>query len=70
MNTKIGIVALAFTLVGAFTAPVAPLAQESNLQLARGPNVYAMRMDGCPYYPSPVACRSTQSAGHADTHRA
>ena len=31
----------------------------SNLQTAPTPNAYAMRMDRCPYYPSPALCGMT-----------
>jgi hypothetical protein len=65
MNTKlIGItVAFAVTITGAVLAATAGAAAAgSNRPSARDPNVYAMRMDGCPYYPSPVACHSGAGA--------
>jgi hypothetical protein len=60
MDTKVWIVALAFTIVGGLG--IAPListavAEGVNHQSAAGStSAPAMRMDRCPYYPSPVAC--------------
>jgi hypothetical protein len=59
MNTKVGIVTLAFTIVTALTVAAAP--QASTVQSARSANVYQMRMDACPYYPSPVVCHANSS---------
>jgi hypothetical protein len=53
MNTKVIGITLAFTMMGGLLA----LADRSKLQSANSANVFAMKMDGCPYYPSPVVCR-------------
>jgi hypothetical protein len=65
MNTKlIGITfALAVTLAGAVSSVTAGAATKGViLQPANTSNSYAMRMDRCPYYPSPVVCRSAPAA--------
>jgi hypothetical protein len=55
MNTKMTgtIVALAVTITG---AALATAAERSKPQSSNSPNVYEMRLDRCPYYPSPVVC--------------
>jgi hypothetical protein len=61
MNTKIiGItLALAVTITGGALAMTAgAMAEGAKLQLSNSSNVYEMR-DRCPYYPSPVVCRTT-----------
>jgi len=65
MNTKlIGITfALAVALTGAAGSVTAGAASKGAiLQRANTPNAYAMRMDRCPYYPSPVVCHTGQGA--------
>jgi hypothetical protein len=64
MNTKAHIFALAFTIasgfvVGAITSTA--IAEGFKPQLASHSNTYAMRMDRCPYYPSPVFCRGVRA---------
>jgi hypothetical protein len=56
MNTKLGFVALAFAAASALSV-AAVSAQGADSHTARAANAYVMRMDRCPYYPSPVACR-------------
>jgi hypothetical protein len=60
MNTKmIGItLALAVTITGGMLA----VEDGSTLQSPNSSNVYEMRMDRCPYYPSPVVCHSGSKA--------
>jgi hypothetical protein len=60
MNTKmIGItLALAVTITGGMLA----VEDGSTLQSPNSSNVYEMRMDRCPYYPSPVVCHSGSQA--------
>ena len=60
MNTKmIGItLALAVTITGGMLA----VEDGSTLQSPNNSNVYEMRMDRCPYYPSPVVCHSGSKA--------
>ena len=53
MKKVIGI-ALAFTIIGG----VVIVAEGPELQSANSANAYSMNLDRCPYYPSPVACRS------------
>jgi len=58
MNTKIFSIALAATiLVGGLAA-----AEPSKTNAVNSTDTYAMRMDRCPYYPSPVLCRDTLKA--------
>jgi hypothetical protein len=59
MRCVIGIgVALAISAAGGIFAANASRGSETvGINLAEGP-VFSMRNDGCPYYPSPVACRS------------
>jgi hypothetical protein len=54
MHTKIIGIALALTMIGGVLA----LARDAKLQSANSSNVVPIRMDGCPYYPSPVFCHS------------
>jgi hypothetical protein len=57
--------ALAVTITGGLLALTASaVADGSKLQSANSSNVYAMKMDRCPYYPSPVVCRD-RSRAHA-----
>jgi hypothetical protein len=61
MNTKtIGIsLALAVTITGGALAVTAgAVAERSKLQSPNNSNVHEVRLDRCPYYPSPVVCRS------------
>jgi hypothetical protein len=55
--------ALAVTITGGLLALTASaVADGSKLQSANSSNVYAMKMDRCPYYPSPVVCRDGSRA--------
>jgi hypothetical protein len=54
MITKVIAVTLAFTVLGGALA----LAQGSKPQATNSANVHAKNLDRCPYYPSPVFCRS------------
>jgi hypothetical protein len=61
MNTKIIGITLAFaaTITGGVLAVAAgAVAEGSKLQSPNRSNVHEMRMDRCPYYPSPVVCHS------------
>jgi hypothetical protein len=58
MTAKVIVITLAVTITGGVFA----LADGSKLQSANSANVHAMRMDRCPYYPSPVFCRSGSRA--------
>jgi hypothetical protein len=58
MNTKIIGIALAVTIVSGGLA----VAEGSKAHSKNGTNVHAMRMDRCPYYPSPVVCRDFSRA--------
>src|SRR5262249_10902247 len=53
-------VALALGIVGYLTIATGVTAGSSKLQSA-GANTHAVRMDGCPYYPSPVFCRGAST---------
>ena len=54
MTTKVIAVTLAFTVLsGTLT-----LASGSKPQAMNSANVHAMNLDRCPFYPSPVFCRS------------
>ena len=58
MNTKIFSIALAATiLVGGLAA-----AEPSKTNAVNSTDIYAMRMDRCPYYPSPVVCHDMLKA--------
>jgi hypothetical protein len=68
MNTKmIGtFVALAATFTGAALATTAGSAAErSKLQSSDNANIYEMRLDRCPYYPSPVVCHGGSNGSTA-----
>lgn len=54
MTTKVIVATLTFAVMGGMPA----LAQSSKPQAANKANVHAMDLDRCPYYPSPVFCRS------------
>jgi hypothetical protein len=54
MTAKVIVITTALTIMGGVLA----LADGSKLQSVNSANVHAMRMDRCPYYPSPVFCRS------------
>ncbi len=60
MTTKVIVITLAFTILGGTLA----LAQSSKAHATNSANVHAMNLDRCPYYPSPVFCRSR--AGEQD----
>jgi hypothetical protein len=54
MTTKVIFVALAFTVVAGILA----IAQSSKPQTTSSALVQVKHFDRCPYYPSPVFCRS------------
>jgi hypothetical protein len=56
----IGIV-LAVTFAGCLAIATGATARDPKLQ-SEGANHHAMRMDGCPYYPSPVFCGDASTA--------
>jgi hypothetical protein len=58
MNTKVLGITLAFTMMGGVLA----LADGSKLKSWNSANIFAMKMDRCPYYPSPVVCRGGSRA--------
>ena len=61
MNTKIIGITLALTVTitgGVLAVAAGGLAEGSKLQSPNSSNVYEMRMDRCPYYPSPVFCHN------------
>ena len=61
MKTNILGITLAVTITGGLLALTASaVADGSKLQSANSSNVYAMKMDRCPYYPSPVVCREVR----------
>jgi hypothetical protein len=53
---------LAFAVLGGTLA----LAQGSKPQATNGANVHAKSLDRCPYYPSPVFCRSVSGSREQD----
>jgi hypothetical protein len=53
---------LAFTVLGGTLA----LAQGSKPQATSSANVHAKNLDRCPYYPSPVFCRSEPRSREQD----
>jgi hypothetical protein len=64
MKTNVLGITLAVTITGGLLALTAnAVADGSKLQSANSSNVYAMRMDRCPYYPSPVVCREHMTSG-------
>jgi hypothetical protein len=68
MNTKVigTIVALAVTITGAaFATTAGTAAERSKPQSSNGSNVYEMRLDRCPYYPSPVVCHGGSNSSTA-----
>lgn len=69
MRCIIGIgLALAISGTGGIFAANASKGSEKASMFSDERPVFSVRNDGCPYYPSPVACRS-DSAGHADSER-
>ena len=58
MNNSVIGIALALTIVGGLAVANSATAERSKLQAPGSASVHAMRMDACPYYPSPVVCRS------------
>jgi hypothetical protein len=56
MTMKAIVATLAFTIMGGMPA------------LSDGSSVYAMKMDRCPYYPSPVVCRGSPRARTTRSH--
>jgi hypothetical protein len=64
MKTNVLGITLAVTLTGGLLALTAStVTDDSKLQSANSSNVYAMRMDRCPYYPSPIVCREHMTSG-------
>lgn len=64
MNTKAHIFALAFIIASGFAVvAITSTATADGLkpQLANRSNIYAIRMDRRPYYPSPVFCRGVRA---------
>jgi hypothetical protein len=53
---------LAFTVLGGTLA----LAQGSKPQATNGAAAYAKNLDRCPYYPSPIFCRSDSRSREQD----
>ncbi len=57
------LIALAFTVTAIgtpFALTNAVSAANPSMSATHHENFYAMRMDSCPYYPSPVVCRNLQ----------
>jgi hypothetical protein len=67
MDKKVIGIALALTLAGCLAMATGATARGSQLQSA-GTDPHTVRTDGCPYYPSPVACRGASTA-HTTTSR-
>jgi hypothetical protein len=65
MDKKVIGIALALAFVGCLAISTGATAYGSKGQSAVT-TPHAMRTDGCPYYPSPVACRGASTA-HAIT---
>jgi hypothetical protein len=65
MDKKVIGIALALTFAGCLAMATGATARGSKLQSA-GTNPHTLRTDGCPYYPSPVACRDA-STDHTTT---
>jgi len=70
-------IALALSIVGCLTIATGATTGSSKPQSADA-NAHAVRMDGCPYYPSPVFCRGastthtssgTQTPTDVDQHK-
>jgi hypothetical protein len=61
MDKKVIGITLALTLAGCLAIASGATARGSKLQSA-GTDPHTMRTDGCPYYPSPVACRGASTA--------
>ena len=59
-------IALALTIVGGLAITTGATAASSKPQSVDANQQHAMRMDACPYYPSPVFCRDGSTA-HAST---
>jgi hypothetical protein len=57
----IGIAALALATIGCLAIATGATARGAKLQ-SEGANQQVMRMDACPYYPSPVFCRDASTA--------
>jgi hypothetical protein len=65
MSTKIlgATLALAVTLTGAaFAVTAGAGAERSKPQSQNSSKVHELRLDRCPYYPSPVVCRTASTA--------
>jgi hypothetical protein len=58
MTPKVILCTLGFAIMAGMLA----LADGSKSQSANSANVYQMKMDRCPYYPSPVVCRDGSGA--------
>ena len=55
-----------FTLAIAIIGGAFALWESSNLQTESRPEAFAMRMDRCPYYPSPAVCGTTAERAAAE----
>jgi hypothetical protein len=62
MTTKAIAITVAFTVLGGTLA----LAQGAKPQATNSANVHGMNLDRCPYYPSPVFCRSDSRSREQD----
>jgi len=62
MTTKYIAMTLVFALLGGTLA----LAQGSKPQATNSANIHAPNLDRCPYYPSPVFCRSASQSREQD----
>ena len=58
MTPKVALFSLGFTIMTGMVA----LADGSKSQSANSANVHHLKMDRCPYYPSPVVCRDGSRA--------
>jgi hypothetical protein len=62
MTTRVIAITLVFIVLGGTLA----LAQGSKPQATNSANVHAKNLDRCPYYPSPVFCRSDSRSREQD----
>ena len=66
MTQKVIIITLAFTVMAGMLA----ISQSSKPQTTRSARVHWVNFDRCPYYPSPVFCRSRAGEQHQLSHDA
>lgn len=57
-------IAAALAAIGCLAIATGATAHGSKLQ-SKAANQHSMRMDACPYYPSPVFCRDASTAHSA-----